>query len=238
MRIRCWGARGSIPVSGPDYIAYGGDTTCLEIRAASGDIIIIDCGSGVRRLGNELLREKQHRLNILFTHVHWDHISGFPFFKPLYHRSTTINIYGSDQARQSIQSMLAQSMAAPFFPIALNSVSSCLSFTPLTGDEITIGSIRITPIPLNHPNGGFGFKLSENGKVFVFLTDNELEFGHPGGLGYGEYLDFCRGADLLVHDAEFTDTEYVQTRSWGHSRYLKALELAHRSEERSCRERV
>ena len=117
-------------------------------------------------------------------------------------------------------------MVAPYFPIALDSVNANLSFTTLTGEEFAIGSVKITPIPLSHPNGGFGYRFSENGKTFVFLTDNELEHQHPGGLLYHDYVEFCRNADLLIHDSEFTDAEYVRTRSWGHSRYRKAVELA------------
>ncbi len=226
MRIRCWGSRGSIPVSGIEYVTHGGDTTCVEIRSSSDDIIIIDSGTGIRRLGIELLREKRHDLNIIYTHAHWDHILGFPFFKPIYFSETKIHIYGCTLAQKSIKDILAMSMNPPFFPVDLASVKSQINFSNLCGIDFTIGSVQISPIPLSHPNMGFGYKFIENGKTFVFLTDNELEFQHPKGLVYEDYVEFCRGADLLVHDSEFSDEEYLRTRTWGHSRYLKALALA------------
>jgi phosphoribosyl 1,2-cyclic phosphodiesterase len=214
-------------VSGSDYLDYGGDTTCLELRSCNDDILIVDCGSGIRRLGNLLLAEKRHELNILFTHAHWDHISGFPFFKPIYRDDTNIAIFGCIYAQKSIKTILANIMEPPFFPVDLSSVKAHISFSDTCGLPLDIGSIHVEPIPLSHPNQGFGYSFSENNRKFVFLTDNELEYQHPGGGVFQDYLDFCRGADLLIHDAEYTDAEYRQySRSWGHSRYRKALELA------------
>lgn len=226
MIIRCWGARGSIPVSGSDYVKYGGDTTCVEIRNADNDVIIIDCGSGIRRLGNRLLEEKRREFSLIFTHAHWDHILGFPFFKPLYYSRSTIRIYGCAFAQTSIRNILTKTMRAPYFPIDLATVQADIVFTDTCGVPFTLGSMSVEPIGLSHPNMGFGYKFSENGKTFVFLTDNELEYQHPGGRTYDEYLEFCRAADLLIHDAEYTDQEYLRTRTWGHSRYRAALQLA------------
>lgn len=226
MIIRCWGARGSIPVSGSEYVVFGGDTTCIELRNANDDIIIIDCGSGIRRLGNRLLLEKRHEFSLIMTHAHWDHISGFPFFKPLYLSNTRISVHGCAFAQNSIKSILSRTMEAPYFPVDLSSVKAGITFSDTCGVVLDIGSLHVEPINLSHPNMGFGYKFSESGRQFVFLTDNELEFQHPKGKSYDEYLAFCRGADLLIHDAEYTDEEYERTRGWGHSRYRMALRLA------------
>lgn len=226
MLIRCWGARGSIPVSGREYDAYGGDTTCLEIRNANDDVIIIDCGSGIRRLGNRLVREKRHEFHLILTHAHWDHISGFPFFKPLYSGTSRIFVHGCAFAQKSIRNILSRTMEAPFFPVDLSAARAEIVFSDVCGVSFAIGGLQVEPINLNHPNMGFGYRFSENGRSFVFLTDNELEYRHPEGRSRDEYLAFCRGADLLIHDAEYTDEEYRRTRGWGHSRYRAALELA------------
>jgi phosphoribosyl 1,2-cyclic phosphodiesterase len=226
MIIRCWGARGSIPVSGKQYLRYGGDTTCLEVRNGSNDIIIVDAGSGIRELGNYLLAENQHTINLLLTHVHWDHIMGFPFFKPIYARKTSINIWGCPVAQASLEEMVTGIMIPPNFPVDVSVINASISYQSTGGDSFQIGSMTITPIALNHPNQGNGYKFEEDGKCFVFLTDNELGFRHRGGLEYQDYLQFVRGADLLIHDAEYTEKEYEKTRGWGHSRYGEALQLA------------
>jgi len=224
--IRCWGARGSIPVCGPEYLKYGGDTTCIEIRTMTNDIIIVDAGSGIRKLGEQLLTEKRNELNILFTHLHMDHILGFPFFKPLYDKGKHINVFGCSFPRDSIKEILSTAMSSPFFPVSLDDFKAEISFHSVCGDAFSIGSVDITPIFLSHPNRGFGYKFFENGQSFVFLTDNELTYKHPGGLEYRDYLSFSEKADLLIHDAEFTEAEYKQTRKWGHSVYNVALQLA------------
>ncbi|MCX8042672.1 MAG: MBL fold metallo-hydrolase [Desulfobacterota bacterium] len=226
MIIRCWGARGSIPVSGQLYITYGGDTTCIEIRDDADNIIIIDAGSGIRALGNRLVQENRHEMTILFTHGHWDHIMGLPFFKPLYDQKTQITVYGCPFSRHSLKDMLAPSMNPPNFPIRFDDLKADITFCGICSGTFTVGSIFIETIHLSHPNQGIGYKFTENGRRFVFLTDNELSYTHPGGHDVGAYQTFCEGADLLVHDAEYTDHEYKRTRTWGHSTYRQALALA------------
>lgn len=226
MKIRFWGSRGSIPVSGPEYIRYGGDTTCVEIRTVNDEIIIIDCGTGLRRLGNLLRKEKRTEMSIVFTHAHWDHIIAFPFFTPIYNPATKINFYGCPFAQGSIRSILTQAMQAPFFPVKLDDAKAQFIFHDSCVGSFSIDSVRLDPVLLSHPNEGLGYSLIEGEKRFVFLTDNELACQHPGGLQFDDYAAFCKGADLLVHDAEFTAEEYSRIRGWGHSTYQQALELA------------
>lgn len=226
MFIKCWGSRGSIPVSGENYLKYGGDTTCVEIRSKNGHVIVIDAGTGIRRLGNQLMEEQRFEYDFVFTHAHWDHLMGFPFFKPLYVKSAKIRMQGCPFARQYVEKLISRVMAPPNFPIRPNAIQADVEYEPVCPMTFEIDSITVTPIPLTHPNGGSGYKFEEDGKTFVFLTDNELDFPHNNAKSFEDYLEFCQGADLLVHDAEFTPKEYETTRGWGHSVYPRVLDLA------------
>jgi phosphoribosyl 1,2-cyclic phosphodiesterase len=226
MIIRCWGSRGSIPVSGKKYLRYGGNTTCLEIRTRDDKVLVVDAGSGIREAGNSLLAEAHRDFTLLLTHAHWDHIMGFPFFKPIYSFRTNLNVWGCPYAQASIKEILSRIMASPNFPIKFEYVRAKISYEENCFTSYQLGSLSITPIALSHPNRGTGYKFEENGRSFVFLTDNELSFKHEGGLDFQDYLDFCRGADLLFHDAEYKEEEYKRTRSWGHSMYKDVLRLA------------
>jgi phosphoribosyl 1,2-cyclic phosphodiesterase len=226
MRITCWGARGSIPVSGKEYTKYGGDTTCIEIRSRDNDVIIIDAGTGIRKLGNKLIATGESTLNILFTHAHWDHLMGFPFFKPIYSKKTTIRLYGCAYTQQSIEKVLSRSMAAPYFPVDFSQLQSAIAPHTVCEEPFTIGPVLVTPMQLSHPNQGLGYRFTEDGKSFVFLTDNELTLRHSGGGEYQDYVRFARGADIVMHDAEYTPEQYAITRGWGHTIYTDALRLA------------
>lgn len=226
MRITCWGSRGSIPVSGAEYLIYGGDTTCMEIRTQSDDIIIIDAGTGIRRLGNKLMAEKRRDVHFLFTHAHWDHLMGFPFFKPLYAPRSRLMMYRCPFGDQFVEGMLEGLMAAPYFPVKYSDIQARIIYADACPTDFKIGSVQIEPIRLNHPNSGSGYKLTENGRSFVFLTDNELSHPHFGGHTREEYRAFCQDAHLLIHDAEYTPEEYRATAGWGHSTYPEAIELA------------
>jgi len=226
MIIKCWGARGSIPVSGREYFKYGGSTTCIEVRTSNNGVIIVDAGSGIRKLGNKLLDENRYEYNIVFTHSHWDHLLGFPFFKPLYNDGAHMNLYGCLHTQDSVKEMVSHVMTRPYFPVDFESIKAEVSFHGACESSFRIDSVTIIPIPLSHPGQGIGYKFIEDDKCFVFLTDNELTFRHPGGLDYHDYLDFSSGADLLFHDAEYTEEEYEKTKTWGHSIYTDALKLA------------
>lgn len=226
MYIKCWGSRGSIPVSGKEYIKYGGDTTCIEIRTKSDDIIIVDAGTGVRRLGNRLIDENRYHYNFIFTHAHWDHVMGFPFFKPLYTDTTELKMYRCPFHSKFVETILSKIMTPPSFPVRYSQITAKMEYLGAFTTEFEIGSVTITPIPISHPDKGSGYKFTEGDKSFVFLTDNELGYIHPGGLPYQDYMEFSSGVDLLIHDAEFTPEEYESTIKWGHSTYTEALDLA------------
>jgi phosphoribosyl 1,2-cyclic phosphodiesterase len=228
MIIRCWGSRGSIPVDGNEYARYGGETTCIEVRGKNGEVIVIDAGSGIRTLGHKLVQEKVNRIHLLFTHAHWDHLLGFPFFRPLFRHSVTMKIFGNPLNKPSFRSIIEGLMTEPYFPITLddNDIKAKLIFKDITTRPFSIGSIKIRPILLNHPkNSGLGYRFEESGTSFVFLTDNELGFHHAGGRSFEEYVNFSRDADLLIHDAEYDQSDYETSRSWGHSLYTDAVQL-------------
>lgn len=231
MRIKIWGCRGSITTPGLNTIRYGGNSSCLEIRSAEGHVVIVDAGSGIRNLGKALKNEGSlSEIRFLFTHSHWDHLAGFPFFELAYSDRYHITLCDGPHSQDSIRKYLFRQMEAPFFPVDFSQLRAkfnfncehqkCDGYCPL-GE-----AMQIRAIPLSHPNGGYGFKFVEHGKIFVYLTDNELGFQHEGGLTPTEYIDLCRGADLLLHDAQYTTEEYKQTRGWGHSTYLDATDLA------------
>jgi phosphoribosyl 1,2-cyclic phosphodiesterase len=226
MLIRSWGSRGAIPVSGRDYLEYGGDTTCLEIRAESGDLILVDAGTGIRRFGNSEAAAADREFNVIFTHAHWDHIMGFPFFKPLYFRRNRIRLHGCPFNDRFVKESLSRVMAPPYFPVNFAGIKARIDFEEACPQAFQIGSVVIHPIALSHPNGGSGYAFVENGRRFVFLTDNELGFRHPGGRTRQEYVEFAAGADLLIHDAEYTPAEYRLFTGWGHSVYTDAIQLA------------
>jgi phosphoribosyl 1,2-cyclic phosphodiesterase len=226
MLIKCWGSRGQIPVSGPEYNKYGGDTTCIEIVASSGDVLIIDAGSGIRHLGHKLIREKKTLINVLFTHLHLDHILGFPFFSPIYQRGYTINVFGYPFKVTDFKDTLNGMMKAPYFPVDLKNLPAKIKFKNISSRSFRIGSLKIRPITLNHPNGGMGYRIEDCGKVFVFLTDNELGYDLPGNQPLDYYVECARSADLLIHDAEFDKDEYQKYKAWGHSMFSDAVKLA------------
>lgn len=226
MRVRCWGTRGSVPVSGPEYDRYGGDTTCFEIRSKNDAILVIDAGTGIRRLGRSLQAEGRRELTLLFTHTHLDHVLGLPFFRPLYDPGARITLYECPTLQGNLTTLLERAMSPPLFPLSFRTLPSRLEALAWGGAQLTVDSLQVTRIALSHPNLGVGYRVEEDGKSFVLLTDNELSEHHRGGRSFEEYAAFCQGADLLAHDAEYTPEEYPQRRGWGHSTFLDAARLA------------
>jgi len=232
MKIKIWGCRGSLTTPGKQTLRYGGNTTCVEVRMQDGRVIILDAGSGLRNLGKALVAERETNLLMLLTHAHWDHVCGFPFFDPAYFPQFRITLCGGPDAQKSLRRYFKHQMEPPFFPVPFEHLQAQLDFGcqcdhACAGKITTMnGGSRCRSVHLNHPDGGYGFKLEEQGKVFVFLPDNELGFHHENGPRFAEHVEFCRGVDLLLHDAQYTEAEYQRTRGWGHSTYGDTLRLA------------
>jgi len=227
MKITVWGCRGSLPSPGPDTIKYGGNTTCLEIRLNDKTVIIIDAGSGMRALGDKLIKDPDLKEIYLFlTHTHWDHLMGFPFFAPCYSDRFRIHICGGATSISSLKNFLEHRMEPPYFPVTFDVMKAHFDFSPDQENNYVIGTSEIFYIHLNHPNGGYGYKIIENNKSFVFLTDNELDFHHQGGLAPEDYKAFSHAADLLLHDAQYTNEKYKNTKGWGHSTFDHATDLS------------
>ena len=226
MKIKFWGARGSIPVSGAEFVKFGGDTACVEITSAAGHKLIIDAGTGIRNLGKRMIADKTDSCSLIFTHAHWDHIMGFPFFRPIYRKNFRLELYGCPIAKHAVKDMISRTMQPPNFPVKFEDIAAHIGTEKACGESFFLDGVHVSPVPLSHPGGGTGYKLVENGRSFVFLTDNELGHVHPGGLKFDEYAAVCEGADLLVHDGDYLPEEYSRLKTWGHSSYTDALRLA------------
>ncbi len=233
MKIKFWGARGSIPVSGRQYLKYGGSTTCVEVRSRKDELMVVDAGSGIRLLGKELMKNSHNRFHMIFTHSHWDHVLGFPFFAPIYDKHTSIRIMGCSFSSDPVREIIAKTMQPPGFPVKFEEISARFDFASVCSSGCDIGGMQVLPIELSHPNQGLGYKFCEGGRTFVFLTDNELGLVHPGGRTVEDYVAFSRGADVLVHDADYTPGEYARRGGWGHSTWEQALDLGLRAETRA-----
>jgi phosphoribosyl 1,2-cyclic phosphodiesterase len=227
MRIKIWGCRGSLPTPGPRTVRYGGNTTCVELRLDDGTVIVLDAGSGLRNLGRALRqRDEVREVYLYLTHTHWDHLMGFPFFEPGYSPDFVVRIRGGSSAKGVLKGSLENQMRAPHFPIPFEALRARFDFHVGDPRSRAIGSCEVEPIALNHPGGGYGFKFTERGKSFVFLPDNELSFGHVEGMDRERYVEFCRGAELLLHDAQYTDQEYLERRGWGHTTVTDSVWMA------------
>lgn len=223
MLLKFFGTRGSVPVCTKDTQKHGGNTTCLFIEAASGDAIIIDAGTGIRELAKELMPRGKHKLNLIFSHYHWDHLQGFPFFAPVFLKNTELTIYGPSE-EVTVEKALSYQMKRPYFPTELSTLPSKITYTNLK-KTLIIGSIKIDTIVNNHPNHTRGFRFSEDDKSFAFLTDNEVH-AEDCKTSYDDFVKFISGVDLLIHDGQYTDEIYEKRLGWGHSTYTQVAALA------------
>lgn len=225
--VQFWGVRGSIPTPGSKTVRYGGNTSCVEMRLA-GKRLIFDGGTGLRVLGINLLRQLPVEAHLLFTHTHWDHIQGFPFFVPAFIKGNRFHIYGALAPNGStIQQRLSDQMVHPNFPVPIQVMQSDLKFNDLTpGDIVELDDIKIETTLLNHPNTALGYRVSWQGHTAVYCTDTEH---FPDRLDEN-VLHLARNADVLIYDATYTNAEYNDFKSpkvgWGHSTWEVGVEIA------------
>jgi phosphoribosyl 1,2-cyclic phosphodiesterase len=185
---------------------YGGNTTCLEITLETGRKIIIDAGTGIRRLGDKLeMENKPVDILLLVTHIHWDHILGFPFFDPIFDPSSKISVDGYHTCMKGLRYTFDNRMGDGFFPVGFQDLKAKINYLNKIKDgALEIDGTMIDSIPLQHPQGGFGFRFKEGNKTMVFITDNELREDAWLGRSPDEYVRFCDGADILIHDCQYT----------------------------------
>ncbi len=221
--IRFWGVRGSVACPGPETVRYGGNTSCIEIRCG-GHRLIIDGGTGLRQLGLELARERPERVDIFFTHTHWDHIAGIPFFKPAYDRSVELHFWaGHLPPGQSLHDVLCGQMLAPLFPVPIDVFTESHYHDFRCGEPMMLRpGVRLNTCRLNHPNQACGYRIDYAGKSICVITDTE----HPPEGRDPTIAGFVRDADLMVYDSTYTDEEYPRFVNWGHSTWQEALRLA------------
>ena len=223
MQVKLWGVRGSTPTPQIENLAYGGNTSCIEIRSSSGQLAIFDGGSGVRNLGQALIQEyRQQKLSVhlFLTHFHWDHIQGIPFFLPLYKADNDITFYASAELG-GLQERLQGQMCKPYFPVSMD-VAAPRSFVEIDSPSVRVGDLTVRLFPMNHPQGAYGYRVESGDRVFVYASDLE----HGDARSDRIVRDFAAGADILIYDAQYTPEEYEKHRGWGHSTWLEGTRVA------------
>ena len=240
MFVKFWGVRGSIPTPEHSSRIYGGNTSCVEVRTDNG-LFILDAGTGIRRLGADLMGRGLNNLNInfLFSHPHWDHIQGFPFFTPAYVPGTTLNVYdvGSDHR---IAELLSGQMSSGYFPVDFKDLGGNVQPKQLEEGKQTIDGVTVSYLKQVHPGGSYAYRLEAEGKKVIYATDSEIDshfqsssvpFDVDSNLAKfrpipQRYLDFMVSADLLIADAQYLDEEYTTKVGWGHPRATTVVDMA------------
>ena len=249
MDVKFWGVRGSYPVPGPSTNRYGGNTACVQVCPSDGGIIVLDAGTGLRRLGHELMAGPAGRgeavIHLLVSHTHWDHIQGLPFFAPLYVAGNRIKIYGR-QREVHLEDIFRTQTAAPYFSVNLDEVAATVEYVELIeGASFQLGLAAVSCARLNHPDISIGYRVEADGAALVYVSDtapfDRILFEHqffptqpePPSAKEAAYLsllrhgviDLCAGADLVIFDTMFSLEEYEARPHWGHSTAEHALEL-------------
>ena len=238
MRIRFWGTRGSIAKPGPSTVRYGGNTSCVEVRADD-TLIVLDCGTGAHELGQQIVAANPEpvRGHLLISHTHWDHIQGFPFFAPLFRAGSEWDIYAPRQRGRSLQEILAAQMQYTYFPVPLGDLTATIRYHELTEGEFELGTVRVITRYLNHPAPVLGYRLEAGGVAVVYATDHEPHSRHyierraadgmaPVHAEDKRHIEFLSKADLVIHDAQYTLEEYPEHLSWGHCPAEWAVDFA------------
>ncbi len=224
MQIKFYGTRGSIPTPGADTQKYGGNTPCVAVTSQSGQLLILDSGTGIRLLGQELL-ENSTELVLLLSHNHWDHIQGFPFFAPAYQAGRQIRIIPGKTLKAENDAILKQ-MSGEFFPVAPEQLPSSIRITPMTEDQWQLGDFRIKRCQLNHPGSGSAYHISADGYSLAYVTDNELFPPEQTMTSRAQWLEFVAGVDLLIHDGQYLESDMPHKLGWGHTLVSQAVALA------------
>jgi phosphoribosyl 1,2-cyclic phosphodiesterase len=233
MRVRVWGCRGSVAVSGPDTMKYGGNTSCVEVRLESGHTLVLDAGTGMRPLGVAMQDDPPDELHVLLTHLHLDHLQGLGFFRPLYGPNRRIHLWGPSSPVQNLATRIAMYLSPPLFPVHLDEIPSDLSFHDAPDNAIRIGSATVRAAKVTHQGPTVGYRIEENGRALVYLPDHEPSLGADLRTLPTEWMsghDLACEANVLLHDAQYRDHEYPNHVGWGHSCIDDTLEFANKAD--------
>ena len=245
MKLKFWGTRGSVPTPGEDTVRYGGNTPCVEVRLEENKLIILDAGTGIRALGDKLVSNgKPVNAFLLISHPHWDHIQGFPFFRPAFLAGNEFTIIGGESERVSLQEMITDLMNKVYFPLHLNELKAKINFQGVAEEEFNIFDATVKTMFVNHPSFSLGFRITHHGKSLAYISDNEPfdgtvepmkrnvdpqiveKYMNTKGDQNQRVYDFVQGADVLIHDTTYTPEEYKDHVGWGHSHYLFSIKVA------------
>ncbi|HEY6043042.1 MAG TPA: MBL fold metallo-hydrolase [Anaerolineae bacterium] len=228
MKVTLWGTRGSIPSPGPDTVRYGGNTSCVEVVGDDGTVLVLDAGTGILRLGRKYTPPPK-RIDLLLTHLHMDHLQGLGFFAPLFDPNIDVHIWGPASATESLQSRLTRYLSPPLFPVRLRDVPCHLFLHHVPGERVQVGEFQIISMLLCHPGPTVGYRIENARASLAYLPDHEpaltpATFARQGEWTSGYALAF--GVDLLLHDSQYTNSEYAQRAGWGHSSMEDSMRFA------------
>ncbi len=224
MKIRFWGTRGSIPTPGQRTVRYGGNTACVEVRDEGGSLLVLDAGTGLRELGLSLVENGEPlSFDLFLSHLHWDHIQGIPFFRPAYDGRTEIRIH-APQHPKPLKELLGMGMDDPFFPVDLDAIPAQIHMQEFaSGTQRSVGPFRVSSTRIHHPAPSLAYRVEADGRSMVYATDTEDSFSGAEN----PVIALAQGVDLLVHDAQYLDTDYK--KGWGHSTIAAAVDVAVRA---------
>jgi phosphoribosyl 1,2-cyclic phosphodiesterase len=228
MRVTLWGTRGSLASPGAETARYGGNTSCVEVRSADGTALVLDAGTGIRRLG-AALPPSLRRVDLLLTHLHMDHIQGLGFFAPLHNPAIEVHIWGPASTTLTLRTRLMRYLSPPLFPVHLRDLPCNLHLHEVPCGEFTVGGFRISSALVCHPGPTVGYRIATSRAVLAYLPDHEPALGverFPLEGGWTSGYALAEGADLLIHDAQYSADEYADHVGWGHSSVQDALAMA------------
>ncbi len=225
-RLKFWGVRGTVATPEADKLRYGGNTSCAAIQVADDEILVLDCGTGARVLGAALAKERRGRptrYHVFLSHYHFDHVEGLSLFQPLYDPASHIIFHGFASDGRTVRQNLEKLIAPPYFPVALAGVPAKIEFKDVDGSVFTVGELRVTSMPLSHPDGSVAYRISHGNRSLVYATDHEHGIEEVDRA----LVAFCRDADYLIYDATYMEAEYESLRKgWGHSTWYAAVNAA------------
>ncbi len=229
MRVKVWGARGSVPSPGPHMNRYGGNTSCVQITLASGDELILDAGTGIRTLGLDLTGRE--RIHILLTHLHLDHIQGLMFFPPCFRAESEITIWGPASPEASLENRVARYISAPLSPVEVRELPCSVAFRDTPASEWELGGATIRAEAVTHRGPTLGYRITDGETTVAYIPDHEPALGSSLAQVEPEWIsgfDLARDADLVIHDCQYTDAEYPAHAGWGHSGLSDTLTFGRR----------